>query len=410
MAFYKELTTVRAVNEEYKIWKRHVTFMYDMLITHCLEWPSLTVQWLPERTDNADRMIIGTHTSNEQNYLMILNVELPNKETSFDNTIYDMDESDFGCFLGFNTKVEISWRIPHEGEVNRARYMPQDPKMVATISPSADVFIFDTTKKVSSSGGCAPERRLRGPTKEGYGLSWNCVLPGFLLSASDDHNICLWDINGHSSDELTVDALSVFKGHLSVAEDVCWHNSNAYLFASVGDDGRLLLWDSRASDHSPSQSVTAHTGEVFCVDFSPFNENLLATGSADKTAALWDIRHLRTKLHVFDSHTDDVFQVIWSPHDETVLASSGTDRRLHFWDLAKIGDEQTLDDAVDGPPELLVIACQFPCTFCNLLFQFIHAGHTAKISDFDWHPRERFMIGSVAEDNIMQIWQMVDLL
>ena len=47
-------------------------------------------------------------------------------------------------------------------------------------------------------------------------------------------------------------------------------------------------------------------------------------------------------------------QVQWSPHNETILASSGTDRRLHVWDLSKIGEEQTPEDAEDGPPELVV--------------------------------------------------------
>lgn len=49
-----------------------------------------------------------------------------------------------------------------------------------------------------------------------------------------------------------------------------------------------------------------------------------------------------------------IFQVQWSPHNETILASSGTDRRLHVWDLSKIGEEQSSEDAEDGPPELLV--------------------------------------------------------
>ena len=49
-----------------------------------------------------------------------------------------------------------------------------------------------------------------------------------------------------------------------------------------------------------------------------------------------------------------ILQVQWSPHNETILASSGTDRRLHIWDLSKIGDEQSPEDAEDGPPELLV--------------------------------------------------------
>ena len=84
-------------------------------------------------------------------------------------------------------------------------------------------------------------------------------------------------------------------------------------------------------------------------------------------------------------------QVQWSPHNETILASSGTDRRLHVWDLSKIGEEQSAEDAEDGPPELL----------------FIHGGHTAKISDFSWNPNEPWVICSVSEDNIMQVWQMV---
>ena len=47
-------------------------------------------------------------------------------------------------------------------------------------------------------------------------------------------------------------------------------------------------------------------------------------------------------------------QVQWSPHNETILASSGSDRRLHVWDLSKIGEEQSPEDAEDGPPELVV--------------------------------------------------------
>lgn len=48
---------------------------------------------------------------------------------------------------------------------------------------------------------------------------------------------------------------------------------------------------------------------------------------------------------------------------------------------------QTNEDAEDGPPELL----------------FIHGGHTSKISDFAWNPSDDWVIGSVAEDNILQV-------
>jgi len=44
--------------------------------------------------------------------------------------------------------------------------------------------------------------------------------------------------------------------------------------------------------------------------------------------------------------------------------------------------------------------------WCGCL-QFIHGGHTAKISDFSWNQNEPWVICSVSEDNIMQVWQMV---
>ena len=143
----------------------------------------------------------------------------------------------------------------------------------------------------------------------------------------------------------------------------------------------------------PSHSLDAHTAEVNCLSFSPYSEFILATDqlhrSADKTVALWDLRNLKLKLHSFESHKDEIFQVQWSPHNETILASNGIDHRLNVCDLSKIGEEQPLED---GPPASL----------------FIHGGHTAKIADFFWNPKEPWMICCISEDNIMQVWQMAE--
>lgn len=38
----------KIINEEYKIWKKNAPFLYDLVVTHALEWPSLTCQWLPD--------------------------------------------------------------------------------------------------------------------------------------------------------------------------------------------------------------------------------------------------------------------------------------------------------------------------------------------------------------------------
>ena len=68
---------------------------------------------------------MGTHTSDEQNHLLIASVQLPNEDAQFDASHYDNEKGEFGGFGSVSGKIEIEIKINHEGEVNRARYMPQ---------------------------------------------------------------------------------------------------------------------------------------------------------------------------------------------------------------------------------------------------------------------------------------------
>ncbi len=105
-------------------------------------------------------------------------------------------------------------QINHEGEVNRARYMPQNPFFIATKTVSAEVYVFDYSKhpsKPPQDGQCNPDCRLRGHKTEGYGLSWNPTKEGHLLSGSDDAQICLWDIRGTYKQGRVIEALQIYQ-------------------------------------------------------------------------------------------------------------------------------------------------------------------------------------------------------
>ena len=81
-------------------------------------------------------------------------------------------------------------------------------------------------------------------------------------------------------------------------------------------------------------------------------EVIFATGSADKTVRLWDLRNLKMSIAALESHFESVQTVEWDPHHYNMLASASQDRRVMLWDCSKVGDEQTPEDAEDGPPEL----------------------------------------------------------
>ena len=111
---FDEAVEERVINEEYKIWKKNTPFLYDLVMTHALEWPSLTAQWMPDviRPEGKDysvhRLILGTHTSDEQNHLLIASVQLPNEDAQFDAR-YSLKVLTYesGCFLWLRIMTNI---------------------------------------------------------------------------------------------------------------------------------------------------------------------------------------------------------------------------------------------------------------------------------------------------------------
>ena len=64
--------------------------------------------------------------------------------------------------------------------MNRARYMPQNPFLIATKTVNAEVYVFDYTKHPSKpppNGQCTPDLRLLGHRTEGYACL--CIMSRF---------------------------------------------------------------------------------------------------------------------------------------------------------------------------------------------------------------------------------------
>lgn len=75
-----------------------------------------------------------------------------------------------GSHTGPPARLKVIQTINHQGEINRARYAPFNPNLLATKTTSGEVFVFDRTKHASEAGagaGCKPDIRLTGQTREG---------------------------------------------------------------------------------------------------------------------------------------------------------------------------------------------------------------------------------------------------
>uniref|UniRef100_G3X353 Histone-binding protein RBBP4-like N-terminal domain-containing protein n=1 Tax=Sarcophilus harrisii TaxID=9305 RepID=G3X353_SARHA len=87
----------RIINEEYKIIEKNTLFLY-LVMTHALNEASLIAQWLPDVTRpegknfSIHQLVLGTHTSDEQDNLVIASVHHPNDDAQFDAAHHDSEK------------------------------------------------------------------------------------------------------------------------------------------------------------------------------------------------------------------------------------------------------------------------------------------------------------------------------
>jgi histone-binding protein RBBP4 len=371
-----EIQNEVTIKEEYELWRKNCRYMYEFVAETALTWPSLTIQWLPDHVDEDDvinsRLLLGTHTSGEDtNYLKLANTQLPSNKTA-----------------KANTRLKIIKKFENNFEINRARYMPQQPEIVATINGGGEIDLYNL--EGSTDGSKSSFSHFTPHSENGYGLAWSPHSKGLLLTASDDKSVVITDTNNGGT-------TSIFRSttdHQQIVNDAKWHHFDSNLFASVSDDKYTILFDVRSKN-----PVSRYYGvdEINCLSFSTFSHNLLAIGGTNSNINLLDIRKMSDKtelkaglLHSMMGHSDAITSLEFSPHNDGVLASGSQDRRLIIWDLFKVGEEQQQEDAEDGCPELYMM----------------HAGHTGAVTDLSWCPYKPWTLASVADDNLVHVWEV----
>jgi Bacterial pullanase-associated domain/Caspase domain/WD domain, G-beta repeat/PEGA domain len=84
------------------------------------------------------------------------------------------------------------------------------------------------------------------------------------------------------------------------------------------------------SDVTTLHTLSGHTDKVWIADFSP-DSRILASGSLDKTARLWDVSN-GSLIRVLQDPTDSVNSVAFSPTSNTLVSVSNKSARL--WDVS----------------------------------------------------------------------------
>ncbi|KAL8773216.1 MAG: hypothetical protein Q9209_001892 [Squamulea sp. 1 TL-2023] len=211
---------------------------------------------------------------------------------------------------------------------------------LATAEHAQRKFINNPTAEVKKS-----------PTSHQYGITHVCFYPfdsQAFISSSYDHKLKVYSTDTMSA-SATFDLDSVIYSHSisSIAHHL--------LVACATQHSAVRLVDLRSGANA--HSLAGHQRAVLSVAWSPHEEYILASGSSDGTARLWDIRRSANSLGVLDledsvgiegedglgknardrnhgkAHTDVVNGVVWTD-DGRYLVTAGHDERVRVWDMA----------------------------------------------------------------------------
>lgn len=177
---------------------------------------------------------------------------------------------------------------------------------------------------------------IKGHEKEIYNLEWNQVridAPA-VLTCSRDTSIRIWD--AHQGTCL-VDLVEAHTCNAIVYAAV-WSPRMSATFASVGGDGKLMVWSTRhlspnTRRQRPGLIINASQTELLSCDWSKYCEWLLVTGSVDGLITGWDIRWPEAPTFTLSGHERAVKKLKCSPFNANAIASASYDLTTRLWNI-----------------------------------------------------------------------------
>lgn len=185
-------------------------------------------------------------------------------------------------------------------------------------SRGASVPSNQSTQRASSSAFVTPiaEIAAHHGAISGMGYSDN---GRWLVTAGEDATLKVWDASYHT----LIRTIELDDGR---ATALALHGRRA---ATGHADGKVVLWDlNRAEKLATLQRNEAN---IWAVVFAG-DASRIAVASHDWKVALWDASQPAAPLHVFDGHENAVQALAYSPQ-LMALASGSADETVRLWDL-----------------------------------------------------------------------------
>lgn len=270
----------------------------------------LSIEWLPYKDNaKANYAIVGTFDP----YIEIWNLDM-------------LDVLEPEITLGrTNNKNKSENSLCHSDAVMSISLNPVNPNIVASGSADSKILLWDLN--------VSPDKALRAINTHKdkvQCVKWNKCEDNILVSGSFDKTIVLDDVRNQGR-TMTIKVNSDI-------ENIDWSLLNKFHFLASFETGRIELFDIRKND--PILSFDAHKKEATSVSFSNQQEALFASVGRDSKIKLWDSANiindnqptLITEVMVKKS-TGELFSCKFADDCHYTLGVGGSKGELYIWQL-----------------------------------------------------------------------------
>lgn len=196
---------------------------------------------------------------------------------------------------------------------------------VSPLSPSSSPTLYSSRRLLTPS--LFPKQSKADYSAPLTSFSWSQLDPSLIVTSSIDTTCTVWDISSSS-------AITQLIAHDREVYDVCWSTASREVFASVGADGSVRIFDLRSLDHSTilfEAAAQPSAPALLRLKFNPLDPNYIAVSSAAGSEVhLLDVRAPGVPVVELRAHAAPVNGLGWSP-DGNLLGTCGKLLLHRYW-------------------------------------------------------------------------------
>ncbi|ANB14316.1 hypothetical protein AWJ20_5281 [Sugiyamaella lignohabitans] len=316
----------------------------SLQLTHTAEavvaYPATKIAWEPNQTSTAS----STPAPSTPSRLRMIS-------TGDCLRLWDYDY-DTHKLIQRSALLNVShWRACASGGWGAA---PNPPAPLASLESGVDG-PSSSAKRSTTGSGAAPQppeadRALESTNRDQKSKSeflppltsfdWNKIDTSLVITSSIDTTCTIWDIN-------TSTARTQLIAHDSEVNDVAYVANSVDIFASVGADGSVRVFDLRSLDHSTIIYEPANPVPLLRISANPQDRNVLAAIAQDSNKIfVLDIRFPGVPIATLEGHQKPVNAISWAPatgkngQRRHILASGADDCQVLVWDVTSQQQQQ----------------------------------------------------------------------